>query len=438
MAGEAVKKSGASALLKSLRVDGVHTHAGGMNLRTIVVIRWIATAGQLAAILIVVHALGFSVPLYECMGAILALALSNLFVATRRNLRRLSDFYAALILAFDLLQLSVLFFLTGGLENPFSMLMLVPVTVSASILSRRITLALTLLALGCATFISFYHYPLPWPGGGIDMPLIYVLGIWTALAVSLVFMASFIWSASEESRRVAQALAASESALARAQQMAALGGLAAAAAHELGSPLATIAVVSKELSDEVPADSPLAEDIALLQSQSERCRDILASLTGSPGSAGIDAFGRAHLTAVIEEAASGYIPEDIAFEMKVSESASGPEPTLPRAPEILQGLGNIIQNAGQFARARVTITLDWDDDAVSVIVADDGPGFPAFILDNLGEPYFSTRAGVGGHLGLGIFIAHTLLERTGAALDFRNAEGAEVALCWPRTILEPS
>ena len=410
---------------------------GQLRLRTLILIRWIAAGGQTTTVLTVHFGLGFVLPLDLCLAVIATTVVSNLVLMRRRARRaRLDDREAAALLGFDLLQLGVLLFLTGGLLNPFAILIIAPVMVSATILSRGATIALTCLALACITLLALYHEPLPWEIGIFELPPDYVLAIWTALAVALVFLSTYVWSVADEARRMSDALAETQASLARAQRLSALGGLAAAAAHELGSPLATIAVVAKELSSEVPPDSPIAEDVALLLSQSARCREILALLAERPETSGGEPYERLPLSVLVESAAANYRSEDIEIEVVRDPLASGAEPIVSRSPEILHGLGNLIQNAAQFAQTYVEIRLAWDDGRVRVVVHDDGPGFPPALFAAIGEPYISTRAARGEHMGLGIFIAQVLLERAGAELSFRNREGAEVAIVWPRSILE--
>ncbi len=408
----------------------------GFSPTTLITLRWIAVAGQFVTLMIVVFAFNFPVSLVPCLLVIAALAASNLALVASRP-RRLTEARTALILGFDLLQLATLIGFTGGLQNPFALLLLAPVTVSATILSRRATLALTALAVTVATVIAFVHLPLPWTSPeGVTLPPIYRLGIWTALTMSLVFIATYVWTASEESRRLTDALSASDGALAREREMSALGTLAAAAAHELGSPLATIAVVSKELLGMVDRDSPIYEDVELLKSQSDRCRDILVGLSRRPAEAGGDPFEVLPLSDLVEIATDEHVPDQIDLEVEIDEACDGPEPLVQRTPEFLHGLGNFAANAGQFARHRVTIRLYWTKREVWITVHDDGPGFANAVLPVLGEPYMSTRSGKDGHMGLGVFIATTLLERIGAEVMFRNRKGAEIRIRWPRRVLE--
>jgi len=416
---------------------GQNLPAVAVRLRTVLLIRWIAAAGQLATVLIVHFGLDYALPLLLCIIAVAVLAASNLVITMVRSTRgRLSDGEALALLGFDAVQLTCLLYLTGGLANPFGILILAPVVVSATILSRRATITLTGVAVLAITGLAYFHLPLPWSPDRLSLPLPYILGIWTALAVATVFISTYVWSVAEEARRMSEALSETQAALARAQRLAALDGLAAAAAHELGSPLATIAVVAHELSREVPADSPIAEDVSLLVSQSERCRDILADIAAQPEDRGGAPFERLPFTVFLQEAVDDATGGSIETLIEIADELRGEEPHVDPRPEILRGLGNLIQNAEQFARSRVTLTTYWDGRNVNVTIRDDGPGFPQSVLAAIGEPYISTRTGRGDHMGLGIFIAQTLLERSGASLGFSNKCGGEVAISWPRTMLE--
>ena len=413
---------------------------GRLRVGTLILIRWIAIGGQAVAILTVRFGMGYELPVMACFAAILVSAISNGWLARRRAPRaRLGDREAALVLGFDLLQLSVLLFLTGGLHNPFAVLILAPVTVSATILSRNATAALVALAIACASVLGLWHLPLPWdPPGDFVHPLIYVLGLWTGLSVAAVFVSAYVWSVAEEARSMSEAFAATRQALGREQRFAAVGGLAAAAAHELGSPLATIAVVAGELSRTVPPDSEFAEDVQLLISQSNRCRDILAELSRRPSEMDGMPFEHTPLSALIEEAADPHKSdrENIELDIELDPKDESPQPAIVRSPEILLAVGTLIQNAMQFANAKVEVTITWSVNEAEISILDDGPGFSHDVLMALGEPYVSSRRNEEGHMGLGVFIAQTLLERTGASISFGNDEGAEVVIRWPRAMLE--
>lgn len=413
-----------------------------VSLRTLVWIRWIAIAGQLAALLFVRFGLGWALPIDAALTVIAASVLLNLAMTLRRPFRgRLSEWEAAAYLAFDILQLAALLYLTGGLGNPFSLLFLGPVTVSATVLSRAATAILGALVVGCASLLAFYHLPLPWSGDGLVLPVFYMGGLWAAVVIGTLFLAGYIGSVAGEGRRMSDALTATQLALAREQQLSALGGLAAAAAHELGSPLATIAVTAKELTREMPPDGEFSEDVKILQAEADRCRDILAALGRTPEAVDPeDPFAVAMLSDVVAAAAARHRADAIVLDVVAAGDDDSDEPVVARSPELLHGLGNVIQNAVQFADHRVSVDVSWDEQEARVEVRDDGLGFPPAVLDRIGEPYISNRGD--GHLGLGIFIAQTLLERTGAKIRFSNARsaarttGAEVAIVWPRSDLE--
>ncbi len=227
---------------------------GRVRLKTLIRIRWVALTGQTAAILFVRYGLGYDMPVLLSLAAVAASALVNVILSIQHPAStRLSDGEAVLYLAFDTLQLAVLLFLTGGIQNPFSILLLVPVTISSTILSLRSTVRLGAITLASLTLVAIYHLPLPWQEGGLQLPSIYVFGIWTSLTLGLAFITIYTFRIAEEKRRMSDALAETKMALAREQRMSALGGLAASTAHELGTPLGTITLVAKELRREAPA-----------------------------------------------------------------------------------------------------------------------------------------------------------------------------------------
>jgi two-component system sensor histidine kinase RegB len=425
-------------------MSGAPAGEASVGLRLLIAMRWVAVAGQAASLLVVAYALGFALPLALAGAVVAASALLNIAnVALRRTERRLDEAEAALYLAYDVLQLGLLLFLTGGLENPFAILMLAPVTVAATILSRRSVIFLSLLAVSAVTLLAFRHLPLPWRGEPPLLPPVYTFGIWTALVLSTVFIAAYARSVAGEARRMRDAFAATQLALAREQRISAVGALAAAAAHELGSPLGTIAVVAKELVRELPGDSPYAEDAALLLSQSERCRTILAELARRPEAESASPFDLVPISALAEAAGAPYHHPGLVRTIYATVTNTGEEPLVARRPEIMHGLGNLIQNAVQFARREVSVSIGWDRSSVTIDIVDDGPGYPSHLLPRLGQPYLSGRVnpaarGETQHMGLGIFIAQTLLERTGARLAFDNLRdgGAHVAILWPRGALE--
>lgn len=427
-----------------------------LRLRTIVRLRWIAVAGQAVTVAAVFFGLGFELPIGLCAFVISLSAWLNIYLRIRYEGRLwLRSELATAMLAYDILQLAILLYLTGGLQNPFAFLIVAPVTVSASKQPLSHTLLLGLLIIVSITALAVFHLPLPWyPGEALTLPYTYVSGIWAALVSGAIFFALYAQRIAKEARQMSDALAATEAVLLREQNMSALDGLAAAAAHELGTPLSTIAVVATELQRELPKNSPHSDDLALLRSQAERCREILAKL--SAGQDEPDAvFSRMPISHLLEEAAAPHRVYDIDIEIEAgpapgADSEASKEPVGMRNPGMLYGLGNLIENATDFAETHVGIRAEWDSDTVIIRIADDGPGIAAPILDRLGEPYVTTRSASGeigvdkdgeGHgLGLGFFIAKTLLERSGAHLEFSNREapehGAVVAITWPRDEIE--
>lgn len=425
---------------------------GRLRLGTLNVVRWIALAGQAATVLFVRFSLGFELPLAECLaaigaGVIFTLVLQFMYPAQRRP----SDLAVFGYLVFDQTQLFVVLFLTGGLENPFTLILLAAVVIASSSLNLRYALALGAYTLGLITVLAIYHYPLPWEQGEtLSLPSIYIAGIWIALMLGLGFTTIVTFRISSEATRMQAGLTAMELALMNEQKVAAIGSLAAAAAHELGTPLATIAVVAKELQRELP-DGPLAEDAKLLRQQVDRCREILGRLAHHRGSDGEGPDARLPLLALLDDLAAPYRT------LKVQITIEGAEdpPVVRVLPEMRYAIGNLIQNAADFARARVRVAAMWDSERVVVRVRDDGPGFATDVLARLGDPYVTTRPSPAAltdeqlgpaqpaqdqhaGMGLGFFIAKTLLERTGASMTFGNAfdGGASVTISWPRSRIE--
>ena len=419
-----------------------------LRLDTLVRLRWLAVAGQTAAVLFVFLFLGFPLPLGLCLALIGLSALLNIALRLRYpSSLRLRSVAASFLLAYDVLQLGGLLYLTGGLDNPFVILLLVPVVVSATTLAPRPTMILSLLVVAVASGLGLVHEPLPWyPGVTLTMPPVYSAGGWVALVSACAFTGVYTFRVAEEARQLAKALNATEMVLAREQHLSALDGLAAAAAHELGTPLATIALVAKELERAVPADSEYADDIALLTSQAKRCRDILGKITSLSGEGDLH-LARLPLTHLVDEVVEPY--RAFATHIAIAPPQGvGPEPVGRRNPAIVQGLANIVENAVDFAATTVEVVAEWNEAEVAITIADDGPGFAAGIIDRLVEPYVTTRARTAserpdheaGGLGLGLFIAKTLLERTGARLTLKNrpapGSGAVVRIAWPRKLMD--
>jgi two-component system, sensor histidine kinase RegB len=431
-------------------VFGLSPHHPRRNVRldTLVRLRWLAIIGQTTAVLVVYYGLDFDLPIYACLAAIILAAWLNVALRLRFHMtQRLEPDRAAWLLAFDVAELAVLLFLTGGLQNPFAFMFLGPVLLSATALPPRFTLLLGGFAVVCATILVFVHYPLPWDSDDpLQLPPIYMIGVWLCILLAIGFIGAYAWQITEESRQLSDALAATELVLAREQHLSQLDGLAAAAAHELGTPLSTISVIAKELERAIAPNAPHGDDVRLLREQARRCRDILAKLTEL--SAGGEPFDRMRLTALIEEVVAPHRNFGVTIDVSVPGDRSA-EPVGARNPAILYGLGNLLENAVDFARDRVSVDAQWSEDSVGVTISDDGPGFAPEILARIGEPYVTSRRHHQGDtgeesagLGLGFFIAKTLLERSGASLSFQNRpqpeRGAIIRLGWSRSDFEQS
>lgn len=435
-------------------------------MRTFTSLRWLAVAGQLVAVVFASEFLGIGLRLDLCLLAIAASLAFNLITAmnTRPNLR-LSDSSAMLTLIFDLLQLGVLLFLTGGLSNPFALLVLAPVTIAATAL--KLTSAVVVAALGL-TMISglvFWNIPLQTADGTLlTPPPLFIAGTWSALVIGTIFLAAYARWITIDSFAMSQALSATQMALEREQKLTDLGGVVAATAHELGTPLATIKLVSSEMREELADRPELLEDINLIGSQAERCRDILRDM----GRSGRDdrLLKHAPILSVVEEAAAPHLDRGKTVIIRVdggpAEVAAPDQPTIPRQSEIIHGIRNLVQNAVDFAANTVWIDIYWEGNQVEITVGDDGIGYPQDLFARIGDPFVRRRRRTTQldpmrpeyeGMGLGLFIAITLLERSGATLSFNNGRknrtadaelpaelsmpsGAIAIVRWPRDQIE--
>lgn len=433
--------------------------AGGgrrVRLRTLSNLRWLAIVGQSVALFLVYFALGYPLPIVHCALAIAVSAALNIVLALRYPAaHRLTNREATFYLAFDVLQLAALLYLTGGLANPFALMFLGPVVIAATTLNLGNVLILAFIAFASVSVIAIEHQPLPWPAGDVLMlPQLYQAGIWTALVIGIGFTSVYAWRIASESARMSAGLAATQLALSREHRLAALGALATAAAHELGTPLGTIAVVARELERALPENSTEIEDVRLLRAQAERCRAIIARLA-NPEEALLGATARLPLGAFLDDIAAPHRGEDLEILVTVAAPlGDAPAPQVWRAPELLHGLGNIIENAADFANSLVAVHAEWDDQTLRISVTDDGPGFAPEIFEALGEPYITSRPGhhalseteIGPQgaldehegMGLGFFIAKILLEQTGGVVKADNPPGggAQVSVRWPRGVID--
>lgn len=433
-----------------LKID--QQRSNWVRLRTLAKLRWFAITGQIAALLVAVFAYQLQMKTGLIVATIGASVVANLIIgAIYPSNKRLFEHEATMMLIFDILQLSLLLYLTGGLNNPFAVLIIAPVTIAATVLHLSSTVLLGGLAIASISTISFFNLPLTTASGGtLTLPALFHFGFWIALVIGVIFLAIYARQVTTEMHNMSEALLATQLALAREQKLTDLGGVVAAAAHELGTPLATIMLVSSELSSDLENTPEMLEDLQLINQQAARCRDILRSM----GRAGKDDLHLRHvpLETLVLEAAEPHLDrgKSVRIDVGAEDQMADRHPNIPRQPEIIHGLRNLIQNAVDFAVADVQITASWSVTEIRVQISDDGAGFPQSIIGRIGDPFVgrkrqsedrSKRPGYEG-MGLGLFIAKTLLERTGAKLVFRNAlarqnrSGAVIDVVWPRAHLE--
>ena len=422
-------------------------------------LRWVAIVGQLTAILVGQYVYGLQLELGLCYFAVGLSVIGNLVAAfVFPENKRLSERENLSMVMFDLLQLGFLLFLSGGLHNPFALLLLGPVTVSAAVLTTRSTLLAGGTAIAMVTLLSKFHLSLKTDLGFIlRVPDVFLFGNWIALVIAIVFIGAYSRRITSEMHSMSDALTATQMALSREQKLTDLGGVVAAAAHELGTPLATIKLASSELMDELEDREDLRADAALIREQADRCRDILSDM----GQAGKDDLHlrQAPLMTVIAEAAEPHAHRGKAvhFSHDPLAGVEMSQPAILRKPEIIHGLRNLVQNAVDFASKNVWIEGHWTADTISIRIVDDGTGFPPHLIGRIGDPFVGRRKtpsegqdrpGYEG-MGLGLFIAKTLLERSGAELSFANGSdpymtapdtakhtGAIVEVKWPRDTID--
>ncbi|WP_149789415.1 sensor histidine kinase RegB [Lutimaribacter pacificus] len=426
-----------------------------IRLRTLILLRWGAITGQLSALMVANQVYDLDLEYGLCLLVVGISVIGNMiamFIFPEN--KRLSETENLLMVLFDLLQLALLLYLTGGLNNPFSVLILGPVVISANVLSLRSTVFLAVTAIVAVTVLSTAYIPLRTAEGLVmRIPDLFIFGNWVSIVIAVAFLSIYSRRVTVEMHTMSDALQATQMALSREQRLTDLGGVVAAAAHELGTPLATIKLASAELVEELDDRPDLAEDARLIRDQADRCRDILRSM----GRAGKDDLHlrQAPLSAVLEEAAEPHRDrgKTLHFDFRPADGADAAQPAILRRPEIIHGLRNLIQNAVDFARDRVWIEAEWDDSRIGVRIMDDGRGFPQHLLGRIGDPFMRRRRTPEDHsqrpeyegMGLGLFIAKTLLERTGAELSFANGHdpflapsehpercGAIIEVVWPR------
>jgi two-component system sensor histidine kinase RegB len=419
-----------------------------VNLQTLIFIRWLAVLGQVTTLLGVYYGLGLTFNLPITLLLVTFLAIVNLVYSIKYpQAVHLDEGEVKKQLALDLVQLSALLYFTGGLINPFSLLLLVPVTVSATILSQQATRHLLLFALLLCLILAFFHDPLPWKNETIEPTPIYIMGLWIGLGISMMFLTHYVGQVATEARVRGDALVATEDALAQEEQRSAVGALATTAAHELGTPLGTIALTTKELLSVTPKGGDLYEDIKTIDDQVERCREILANLSKNSHDIEEDYFAIQSLDIVLQQIIASFTGGVIDINIVERENNINPLPTIRKLPEIMHGITNFVENGVKYAQSKVEINIGWTNKGLILKIIDDGPGFDERIILDLGEPYIKSKfVGSGRNRkavsnvgqGLGIFMGKSLIERTGATITFKNStsSGAEVSLMWPKQTID--
>lgn len=404
--------------------DPYEHRSNWVRLRTLIVLRWIAIFGQLVAITVAQRLFDLDLEIGLCFLAVGASITANLVaVFVYPENKRLTEGEVAGMLTFDILQLAFLLALTGGLNNPFALLILAPVAISAMALKPMTTATIAAISVIAVSVLARWYVPLTTQDGIVlEKPTLFLFGFWVSVTIGIIFLAVYAGRVTGEVHAMSEALAATQMALAREQKLTDLGGVVAAAAHELGTPLATIKLASAELIDELEDRPDLQEDAVLIREQADRCRDILRSM----GQAGKDDLHMrvAPIGAIVREAAEPHAHRGKKIIFGFDQST--PQPVIDRRPEIIHGLRNLVQNAVDFARSQIWVDVVWTDQYLTVRIIDDGLGFSANVINRIGDPFVrrrprpSRRPGYEG-MGLGLFIAKTLLERSGAEMSFANA-----------------
>ena len=409
-----------------------------LNKSTYSNLRWIAYIGQLFAILIVEFFFKFKFDYFICILILFFSVLTNLYLIFKIRDNQLNHFVSTIYLSFDILQLGLLLFLTGGITNPFIMLLIMPAVFSSQYLSIWSSVILVVLTIITLLILTFFYFDLPHPEAlNFYAPDYYLYSITVSILIGLIFLVYFGFKFGTESRIRKKAYDKMQEIMAKENELLSLGGQAAAAAHSLGTPLSTILLTAKELQKEFGNNNKIKKDLDLLVSQSNRCRDILKKLSLNPNVADEFIDSNFTLNDYINEIIRSYLEiSDKKFVINV-EQFKNPIKTYKSA-EIIYGLRNFIGNANKYCNKKVEIFLISDNRNTEVIIKDDGPGFPKDLIDKhrLGEPYVRTtdRAHISKYgLGLGTFIGKTLLEKNFANITFKNSEknsGANVFIKW--------
>ena len=403
--------------------------------RVSIFIRWIALSGQLTTVLIVHFALGFFLPLVPLLTIIAIGIILNLWQSwLNKNAVQLSRLSVLFVLIFDVTQLAALLYFAGGLLNPFSILFLAPVAVSAAILDVFSTITLVIIVTICASILSIYHLPLPWSYTGFVVPPLYQFGLWIALVISAIFMAYYVFWLAQKSKRTSEMLGQTRLMLASERQIIALGSLATAAAHKLGSPLTTIRLISDDLMTQLKLNSIQKEDLLLLKAEVERCQIILSELDSDAMKTSRELDILMPLGLAVQKMVANTISSfKVQIEWKVENILDKNQPEIAQIPELSYALEAILENANDFAETKITLVISWDHESIYINVIEDGMGYPSSILSNIGQPENSSRLGQEGHRGLGLFLVQSFIRQLNGTTIFQNRKpnGASVEIKIP-------
>ena len=406
-----------------------------LDKNTLTILRYIAILGQFFAINFVFFFLKLEFPIIESYIIVFLGLATNLFLQFKIRVNQLKDTYASSFLLYDLIQLSALLYLTGGILNPFSFLLIIPAIVSSTFLSMGTTIILGVITSFMLFLLGHFYISLP----GMDETIFYVpnfykFGLLTSILIGLIFLSYFGIRFSGETKKRSEALNKLQEVIAKEYELESLGGQAAAAAHSLGTPLATISVVAKELKKEIGNNKEISKDVDLLISQTKRCSEILKQI--SKKQIEEDNFlSSIRIEDLLEEIINSF-KETSSKQIELFTDEDQNKINIQRTPEIIYGLRNFIGNAIKFSKSKVQINLKSNDKIIEIKIYDDGPGIPEDIINKIGEPYIKSKSkelSSNSGLGLGTFLGKTLLERQGAILKFkRNSKlgGAQVTLSW--------
>ncbi len=387
-------------------------------LGNLIKIRWIAIFGQLFAIIFVFIVLDISIPFFEALVIILLSSGINLYsYIIEKKSKTISNNLAFLFLFFDTIQLGTLLFLTGGIINPFSILILAPVITSASYLPALLTVILSSFSIIVIVILNFFYIPLNFNENFI-LPKIYSFGLVSALIITVVFIAIYAYLFASSSRKISNALSATKLQILNQKKITEVGSLSAAAVHELSTPLNTIFLVLNDLLKEkkLNEDKLIVKDINLLKSQAERCREILERLSKNPLKLKDKFLNKVKISDLIK---INFEKFNQSKELKINLNLIETEPEIIFKDEIMYAFGNIIQNAIYYSVLLVTVNISYNKENIVIEIKDDGKGFAKDIIDKLGEPYISKN---NKGMGLGIFIAKNLIENMAGKIQFLNSK----------------